>query len=511
MALNTNNNKVLLFNPRSADHNHRLPISILQVGASISGKYEFCFVDGNLESDPWGKITHYLNTGEFMFFAVTVMPGPQLKQAVLYTRAIREKFPSMIIIWGGYFASNHTEVSMNSGYIDYIIRGPGDLAFPELLDSLADGKKNQLDKLRNLAFRKADGTIVINEMDEIPDQDLLVPLPLINLEKFYPVERYIVKTFIGNRTLLYHSSIGCPYNCSFCGVGAIYGSGWRGKSAKRIFAEIIAYKNTYGIDSVEILDSNFFASRPRILEFCSEMKGQGISWWAEGRVDTLNNYSDAELNLIKESGCRLVFMGAESGNDALLGKINKGGTLSRQITMELVTRFGHTGIIPQLSFVLGFPADNPKAADRQVRDDIGFIRKLKKINRETEIILYLFSPVPAYQSELYRSSVLNGFSFPSSLGEWLQPRWQDFDLRRGMITPWLMKKTVRYIAGFETVLLAAFPGISNFHLSRAAKYFLRLSATIRYRLRLYCFPVELKALLKIFAYQRPEKEGFYSE
>ena len=50
--------KVILFNPRSARAKHRIPNSILQVGAAIHGKHEYVFVDGNLERDPWNKIEY---------------------------------------------------------------------------------------------------------------------------------------------------------------------------------------------------------------------------------------------------------------------------------------------------------------------------------------------------------------------------------------------------------------------------------------------------------------------
>ena len=76
--------KVILFNPRSARAKHRIPNSILQVAASIHGKYEYVLVDGNLEKDPWGKIEGYLKNG-FNVFGCTVMPGPQLKQAIPFT------------------------------------------------------------------------------------------------------------------------------------------------------------------------------------------------------------------------------------------------------------------------------------------------------------------------------------------------------------------------------------------------------------------------------------------
>ncbi|MCI5056964.1 MAG: radical SAM protein, partial [Flavobacteriales bacterium] len=67
------NNKVIIFNPKSADAKHRIPNSILQVGASIHGKYEYKLVDGNLEKDPESKILDLLKTGEFKYFGSTVM------------------------------------------------------------------------------------------------------------------------------------------------------------------------------------------------------------------------------------------------------------------------------------------------------------------------------------------------------------------------------------------------------------------------------------------------------
>lgn len=85
------NNKILIFNPRSAKGKHRIPNSILQVGASIFGTYEFVFIDGNLEEDPWNKIKSYFDTGEFKYFCSTVMPGPQLKQAIPFTKKIKEQ------------------------------------------------------------------------------------------------------------------------------------------------------------------------------------------------------------------------------------------------------------------------------------------------------------------------------------------------------------------------------------------------------------------------------------
>ena len=128
-------NKIILFNPRSAKSKPRIPNSVLSVAASVDGKYDYLIIDGNLEKDPAKKIIDAFEKGEYKYFGVTVMPGPQLKQAIPISKEIKKRFPNIVIIWGGYFPSNQPEVVLNSGYVDFIINGPGDHAFPKLIDA----------------------------------------------------------------------------------------------------------------------------------------------------------------------------------------------------------------------------------------------------------------------------------------------------------------------------------------------------------------------------------------
>ncbi|MBA4058705.1 MAG: radical SAM protein, partial [Marivirga sp.] len=221
--------KVILFNPRSARAKHRIPNSILQVGASIHGNVDYVLIDGNLEKDPWITIRKYLSTGEYGYFGCTVMPGPQLKQAIPYSKKIKTEFPTVTIVWGGYFASNQYKSVINSPYVDYIVNGPGDETFPRLLTALED--KSGIDSIQNLIFKKGE-EIVKTHQAALMDQDKLPQLPYEYLNQHYPLSRYLGKTFLGNRTAAYHSSMGCPFTCSFCAVVPIYNARWKGKSAK---------------------------------------------------------------------------------------------------------------------------------------------------------------------------------------------------------------------------------------------------------------------------------------
>jgi anaerobic magnesium-protoporphyrin IX monomethyl ester cyclase len=500
--------EVLLFNPRSARAKHRIPNSILQVGASIHDKYDYVFVDGNLEHDPWQTIERYLNSGTFRYFGCTAMPGPQLRQAIPFSKKIRERFPQVTIIWGGYFASNQYRSVINSGFVDYIINGPGDEAFPLLLQALEE--KKPVSNIQNLIFKQGD-EIAKTVQAPLPDQDKLPQLPYNKLNQFYPLQRYLGKTFLGTRTAAYHSSMGCPFTCSFCAVVPIYNARWKGKSAQLIFQDIKYLIDTHGADSVEFHDNNFFVSEKRTVEFSKLIRSAHISWWGEGRIDTIDKYSDESLAQMREAGCRMIFFGAETSNDELLKKMDKGGTQTTAQMKKFAARMRKFGIIPEYSFVLGFPAETPQQVEAQIDRDIEYIKEIKNINPDTEIIIYVYSPVATEGSEMYEKVKAAGFKFPEKLEDWLEPAWQNFDLRKNPLTPWLTPAMIDKILGFETVLNARFPTVSDFRLTPVKRKILRTLSSIRYHKSFYKLPYELKALQRIWKYRQPEIEGFKME
>jgi len=503
------NNKVIIFNPRSANSKHRIPNSILQIGASIEGKYDYVFVDGNMESDPWKRITDYLCTGEYKYFGCTVMPGIQLKQGILFTKKIREEFPEIINIWGGYFPSNQYKSVLNSGYVDYIVNGSGDEAFPLLIDSIE--KQSDTFSIKNLIYKK-DGEFIHTPKADLFDQDNLPPLPYEKLDHFYPINSYLGKTFLGTKTAAYHSSVGCPFTCSFCAVVPIYEARWKGKSASLVYKDIKYLKDQYGANAVEFHDNNFFVSEKRTIEFSQLIKDENINWWGEGRIDTIHKYSDNSLALIREAGCRMIFFGAETGNDTILKQMDKGGTQSGEQIKKFAARMRKFDIIPEYSFVLGLPAETSQMVKEQIDEDIQFIKEIKEINPDTEIIIYVYSPVPTEGSELYNEVVKTGFKFPEKLEDWLNPNWANFDLRKNPLTPWLKPEMIDKILNFETVLNARFPTLSDFKLTHFQRKVIRTISSFRYKTGIYNIPYELKALQKFWLnYRRPEVEGFYTE
>jgi radical SAM superfamily enzyme YgiQ (UPF0313 family) len=215
---------------------------------------------------------------------------------------------------------------------------------------------------------------------------------------------------------------------------------------------------------------------------------------------------------MRDAGCKMIFFGAESGNDKILSKIDKGGTQSGELIKSFAARLKKFDIIPEYSFILGMPAETPTEVMEQINYDINFIKEIKKINPLTEIIIYIFSPVPTESSELLNQSIDLGFKYPQTLEEWLNPAWENFDTHRNPLTPWLTKEMVDKIHNFETVLNGYAPTLSDYKLSKFQRKIIRGISTLRYRRNIFSFPYEIKALQKYWLkYRQPEFEGFYME
>lgn len=200
----------------------------------------------------------------------------------------------------------------------------------------------------------------------------------------------------------------------------------------------------------------------------------------------------------------MIFMGAESGSDETLKIMNKGGQSSTSRTLEIARKMKEIGIVPEFSFVMGNPPDPLADAENTIR----FIRKVKQINPEVELILYIYTPVPHDRSELLKAAQELGFRFPQTLNEWAGDEWQTFALRRDPNTPFLKDSVRRKVRNFEAVVNAYYPTVTDIRLGGKMRTALQLLSGVRYKMEWYAWPYELKALQRVIHYRRPETMGF---
>jgi hypothetical protein len=491
---------IVLFNPVSTTRGKQpLPISLLSLAAVLEGEEEgWALVDGNLIDDPAaaiGTIVRNVSRKGIALVAVTVMPGPQLAQAVDVCQRLRREVPSVPIVWGGYFPTQHADTVLEAPYVDFVVRSQGELALLELVRALGSG--GSLGEIGNLSWK--DGArIVHNPLRPPTSLDDLPPLPYSSVS----MEDYIHSNYLGARTVAHSSSFGCPFACNFCAVVSMSNRAWLAQSPERVDSAVRHLVETYGVDAVQMHDMDFFVSEERVAEISERLIGLGIRWWALGRVDTLMSYSDSTWRKMARSGLKMVFSGAETGSEATLARMNKGGTATPSLTIELVRRTREHDIVPELSFVLGSP---PRPLEDTERT-FAHIRAIKRVNPATEVVLYLYTPV-ALDGALYREAQDQGFAFPESLEAWASDDWRRMALRRSRL-PWISGRVHRRVRNFERVLNAYYPTTTDPRLTRLRRALLRAVSSWRYALGLYAAPYELRALHRFMKYQRPETTGF---
>jgi radical SAM superfamily enzyme YgiQ (UPF0313 family) len=490
---------ILLYNPQSnASRKCILPISLLALGALLEGQHDYMIVDGNIEADPLTRLDDLVRQHKVQALGVTVMPGPQLSEAAPLCRELKVRHPDLTIIWGGYFPTQHHEACLRSSYVDYVVRGHGETVFMQLIKTLAQG--HDPTALPSLAYRHpSTGELISNPIAPIPHPDQLPDLPYQRVD----MPRYTRATFMGKRTLPHHSSYGCPFFCNFCAVVNMVEGRWLAQSAERTAKIACSLVEQWGVDAVEFYDNNFFVHEARTAEFAERVRDLGIGWWGEARIDTLLKYSDRTWRLMAESGLRMVFLGAESGSDETLQRMDKGGAASVAKTLEIAAKMKSYGIVPEFSFVLGNPPD-PEA---DILTTIEFIRKVKTVNPASEIIMYMYTPVPL-AGALYDRAKAAGFQFPETLEGWISPEWAEFAQRRSTHMPWLKDPVRHRLRNFERVLNAYYPTSTDPKLTIPWRWLLKTVSAWRYHLRIYRYPLELQVLHKVLRYQRPETAGF---
>jgi pyruvate-formate lyase-activating enzyme len=488
---------LVLYNPQSCvEGRRRLPLTLLALGTRLPD-HAYEIVDGNvLGAQARGRAAEILTRGGGRpVLGVSVMPGNQLKNAILDTAWLRARVPGLEVVWGGYFPSLHTDVVLRSPLVDVVVRGQGEDTFAAWLN--ADAAEECIDSIAGLSWKDARG------LHHNPDRPLqgLDHFPPFPYHKLADMEEYVIRTYLGERTICHITSRGCPFPCNFCAITEVYGRRWLAEDAARVGELAARLQREHHIDSLEFFDANFMASEKRALAIAEELRPLGLRWWCQARLDTMNQYADATWRRLRESGLVMIFFGAESGSDAVLARMDK--KLTTADILACARRCRAHGIVPELSFVLGNPLD----PERDVEETIAFVHRLKSVVPESEILFFVYTPVPQ-PGALFEDATRQGFRFPERLEEWAEPRWVRFMSMKDPQTPWLPTRLRRRIADFELVVKSRHPTATDLRFTTPARLLLQSLAAWRWTTRTYARPYELLAVHRLVKLRSPEMQGF---
>jgi len=486
---------IILFHPRAVrPKNRRFPLAILSIAAVLEGKEEYIIVDGNLDPHPDRTIDKIVAEHQVELLAVSVMPGPQMVAAMELCREFRVKHKSVPIVWGGYFPSLYTEATLNANYVDFAIKGQGEEAILELIAALRGNKA--FNGIGNLCYKDMFGLHVQNATRPLRSPNDFPELPYHRLDQ---VDKYLLPTFLGRRTAVHHASIGCPFRCQFCGVVPIFDGRQKVEAAERTADVLTRLQITYGIDAVQFYDNNFFLNESHAYRQAELLVPLNLRWWCEGRIDTMLRYSDDTLRLIRRAGAKMIFFGAESGSDKTLLAMNKRITTDQ--TLDLASRIRKFDIIPEFSFVVG----NPDDPELDTRETIEFVRKIKRLNPDAEIIVQHYIPTP-HPDGMF-GKIDSKIEFPRTPEEWATDRWFNFTIRKDPHLPWLPRHVKRRIDNFELVINSRWPTVQDVHLPSWGRVMLQSLSSWRYAMGIYGAPLELQWAQKLVALRKPRWES----
>ena len=491
---------IVLVNSRATTpRNRRFPLSVMALGAAIPDGTAWEIVDGNCPGvDPYrdvaARIEHAAQTRDpVRLIAMSVMPGPQLAEAVPLAQRLKARFPSIPIVWGGYFPSLYPQPVLNAPYVDWIIRGQGEQTFVELLEVL-DGRRDPK-TVAGLGFRDG-GSLWIG-----PERPWLGPdaFPAPPYEKI-DMDEYLHPTFLGRRSAVYQASIGCPYSCNFCGVISAFGSREKFEDPSRTAANLAYLVERHAVDGVHFYDNNFFLREDHATDLCRRITPLQLAWWCEARVDAMLRFSAPTWETIRRSGLKMVFFGAESGSDERLKRMGKGLTIAETLAVAEQTRA--YGIIPEFSFVLGDPAD----PEDDINTTLGFVRKLKTVNPDAEMILQFYTPTPQRRGTYGNVDPLAGW--PDSLEEWTDPAWIGWMTHLDPPSYWLERGLKARVEDFELVLTSRFPSLNDVKTHRWGKALARVLARRRWDAERYDNPRLLRRVRGLARIPRPDPYAY---
>jgi hypothetical protein len=207
----------------------------------------------------------------------------------------------------------------------------------------------------------------------------------------------------------------------------------------------------------------------------------------------------------------MAFFGAEAADNETLNRMKKGARVEH--TLEVAVRCREYGVVPEFSFILGGPED----PEDQIEKTFAFIRRIKEINPDSEIVLQYYSPTPqrdrkaalrtpgAVHLPMMSSYGPSGPSMPATPEEWAEPRWMSWVCQKD--APWLTPRLRKRVQDVARVLACRFPTQQDYQTPPWAKALLSNLARWRYSTSRYDNPWELAVAQRFIRLRDPKTQS----
>ena len=299
------------FNPKQMYREYPLGVGFLGTLLKQAG-HEVRIFDQNVEGIDDAQLLQFSGRFEPELIGFSVIT-PNYPVARHQIRRLKEMHPGVKIIAGGVHATLFPEDLLEDG-ADAVVLGEGEPVIVELANCIATG--SEPGHLPGLVYRRSEGDIArtpgqskVTALDELPFVD----------RNLYNLDRYTHHSMLASRV--------CPYHCSFCCnyTGTVRSDGVAVRWHERVIAEIEHLRDAHGAQEIFFADDIFLLRKHEILEFCRAYAARnvGVRWIGQLRADRL----DTEVaSAMRAADCQRVYLGIESGSNAILRGAHKGMT-----------------------------------------------------------------------------------------------------------------------------------------------------------------------------------------
>ena len=282
---------------------------------------------------------------------------------------IKKALPEVVIILGGPEVSFDSEKIMDKHpFVDYIVKGEGELTFPLLINSLCG--QNELPSC-GVTYRNAD-KICDTPSALLPDFSCIP----------FPYTEDSIKELQG-RIIYYESSRGCPYSCKYCL------SGEKGKVRFKDTADVkkdLKFFADNGVPLVKFVDRTFNADRQRareIWKYISTLNGD-TRFHMEITGELLDDETIEVLKEINPENLQFE-IGVQSTNQQTLSAIDR-ACKTDVLFSNISQLLSQTDIHIHLDLIAGLPFEDFASFKKSFNDvlslkphvlQLGFLKLLK--------------------------------------------------------------------------------------------------------------------------------------
>lgn len=285
-------------------------------------------------------------------------------------RAIKELSPECRILFTGtHPAALPARTLAENDAIDYVCSGEGPRTISSLAAALAAGVDPRGANIPDLWSRRAGvamksgaSQILIDE-SELDKEMPGVAWDLLPMDK-YRCHNWHAFDSIHERApyASMHTSLGCPYACTFCCINAPFGkSSYRMWSADVVIKEIEHLYTAYGVRNIKFVDEMFVLNQRHVTAICEGLHALGIgkhlNIWAYARVDTVK---DEYLDVLRRGGVRWLALGIESASKHVRDGVSKGRFVEEDI-LKVVRKIQAAGIYVIGNYIFGLPDDTTES------------------------------------------------------------------------------------------------------------------------------------------------------